>query len=48
MSITQNSDKSILVISRTIYEALDPFHRALAEVLSEHGEVVIEGMVNAT
>ena len=31
-----------IVISADVFEMLDPFHRAAAEVLQEQGEVIIE------
>ncbi|MDO8873319.1 MAG: hypothetical protein Q7V05_11420 [Methanoregula sp.] len=42
MSAPEN--KNPLVISHIVFESLDPFHRAAAEVLELHGKVVIEGV----
>jgi hypothetical protein len=41
MSSVEN--KNPILISADVFRMLDPFHRAAAEVLQEHGECIIEG-----
>ena len=42
--LATSTHKNLPVISNDVFQRLDPYHRALAEVFASHGEVIIEGM----